>query len=285
MNVESLRLTIGGCDCNASCPFCITKVVGMKNKEPKMNWQRFNVACNYAIKSGAKSVIISSLGEPTLYPAQISEMLEKLMPYNFPLLELQTNGYSISNESYNEYLSEWSTKGLTTILISIVNHDSEKNSKTMNLPYYNIEKNIKKLHDFGYSLRLSCVMFKGGIDSIESLESLIEFAKANKVEQLTVRPVTRPYESGNNKNEALDWVEQHELSEKTKKELFEYLESNGSRLLKLPLGGIVYDVKGQNIALIEAVKPANEDEKTHQLSLFPNGKINYNKRYRGAVLL
>jgi hypothetical protein len=128
-------------------------------------------------------------------------------------------------------------------------------------------------------------MFKGGIDSIESLESLIRFAKTNKVEQLTVRPVTRPYESENNKNEALAWVEQNELNEKTKKELFEYLESNGSRLLKLPLGGIVYDIKGQNIALIEAVKPVTEDEKTHQLSLFPNGKINYSKRYRGAVLL
>lgn len=285
MNVESLRLTIGGYNCNAKCPFCITKVVGVKNKEPEMNWQRFNVACNYSKLGGAKSVIISSLGEPTLYPKQINEILTKLKNYNFPLVELQTNGYLISKENYDAHLNQWIDNGLTTILISIVSPNSETNSEIMKLPYYNLEDNIKKIHDFGYSLRLSCVMFKGGIDSKESLENLILFAKNHKVEQLTVRPVTRPYESGNKKNEALKWVEQNELSEKTKKEIFDYMESNGSRLLKLPLGGIVYDINGQNVALIEAEKPKPDDENIMQLSLFPNGKINYNKRYRGAILL
>jgi molybdenum cofactor biosynthesis enzyme MoaA len=284
MNVESLRLMIGGYNCNAKCPFCITKIMGIKNYESKMNWKRFNIACNYSKQGGAKSVIISSLGEPTLYPLEINEVLTKLKPYNFPLIELQTNGYSISKENYNNYLNKWINDGLTTILLSIISPNSEINSKIMNVPYYDIKKNIKKIHNLGFSVRLSCVMFKKGINSIESLENLINFAKQNRVEQLTVRPVARP-DKLRNQNQAFDWVIKNELTQQTKKEIFEYFELKGSRILKLPLGSIVYDIKGQNVALIEATKVNPEKDEVIQLSLLENGKINYNKRYRGAILL
>lgn len=283
MEVESLRLTIGGYECNASCPYCITKVMGFK-KEHEMNWQRFNVACNYAKLGGAKSVIISSQGEPSIYHRQVSEVLEKLKPYNFPIIQLQTNGYLLSRENYNNHLKDWINNGLTSILLSVVSHDSEFNSKTMNLPFYDIKEAAKKLHGFGYSVRLSCIMFKGGIDSPESLDELVNFSKSNKVEHLTIRHVTKPYETSKS-NEAIKWVNEHELADSDKEAIFKHVDSKGTRIMRLSFGGIVYDLYGQNLAFIEAIKVNAEEEKSIELSLLPNGIINYNKRYRGAVLL
>jgi hypothetical protein len=100
-----------------------------------------------------------------------------------------------------------------------------------------------------------------------------------------VRPVTRPNVTRANPSDAFVWVDEHKLDDTEREAIFQYLESNGSRILTLPLGGIVYDVRGQNVALIEAVKPSLDENAPVQLSLLENGRINYNKRYRGAILL
>jgi uncharacterized Fe-S cluster-containing radical SAM superfamily enzyme len=187
----------------------------MAQKPYKMNWDKFDTACKYARNGGAQNVIITSQGEPTLYPLKIIEMLDKLKPYGFSIVELQTNGNLLASESYNDYLSSWHNKGLNKILLSVLSIDSEINSRIMGMPYYNIEDNVKKLHDFGYSIRLSCMMFKDGIDSAESLEEVIGFAKKNKVEQLAVRHVTKHFNAKNSNNE-LSWVNAHELSQEKK---------------------------------------------------------------------
>ncbi|VVB75016.1 7-carboxy-7-deazaguanine synthase [Candidatus Tiddalikarchaeum anstoanum] len=282
MEIESLRVMIGGYNCNAACPFCITKMMGAGKEAPKTNWRKFDTACNYSMKGGAQSVIISGPGEPTLYPKDLTETLRKLEKYQFPLIELQTNGYYISTKEYNKNLQKWYKQGLTTILLSILSQDSTINSKAMNIPYYNIEDNIKKIHSFNYSLRMSCVMYRGGVNSPETLESLINFARKNKVEQLTVRPIMKP---PNPKGAVYEWVKKNELSTIEQKRILEYLESKGARILKLSLGGIVYDIEGQNVAAIGWPTTVPPDEDLKQLLILPNGKLNFDKRYRGAVLL
>ncbi|MBN1923709.1 MAG: radical SAM protein [Nanoarchaeota archaeon] len=281
MKVNKLRILTGGDKCNADCPYCITKMVAKHVKKPSMNWKRFSTACNYANRSGAATVILGGIGEPTLYPECVTETLEALMPYDFPIIEMETNGSLISQDKYNKQLREWSDKGMTTIQISILNYDSETNIKTMKLPYYNIGRLVSKLHDYEYSVRLSCVLFKQGIESPQQLEELINYALKQKAEQLIIRPVTKPY---NPTGKVLEWVKAHELTEEDKESLRNYLDSKGERIHKVG-EEIVYDVFGQTVINAEPKNyiPIEEDEK--QLTLFPKGTIRYDRRYKGSVLL
>jgi hypothetical protein len=55
--------------------------------------------------------------------------------------------------------------------------------------------------------------------------------------------------------------------------------------MELSGGGMVYDFHGQNMSLIEAFPLKPEEQKVFELSLWSGGIINYNKRYRGAIIL
>jgi len=55
--------------------------------------------------------------------------------------------------------------------------------------YIDLPDLIKYLHSFGVSLRLTCVCCKDMMDTVDTVEEFINFAKANKVEQVTLRPV------------------------------------------------------------------------------------------------
>ena len=55
--------------------------------------------------------------------------------------------------------------------------------------YIDLQDLIKYLHSFGFSLRLTCVCCKDMMDTIDKVEEFINFAKENKVEQVTLRPV------------------------------------------------------------------------------------------------
>lgn len=291
MRIQTFSILAGSEACNARCPFCISKMtppLGVELKEPAVNWRNFTIACKFAKFSGVTTAMLTSKGEPTLFPSQVTRYLEAMKEFGFPFIEIQSNGIMIIEkpEIYNPYLSDWYGLGLTTFAISIVHYTPEKN-RPIYLPYkksyIDLPQLIAHLHKFGFSVRLACVMADGFIDSGDELKRLIQFAKENGVEQLTVRPVNKPEDSRN--QEAVEWIGKHYLRPESEQDTINYLEANGTQVMTLVHGARVFDVSGQNVCFTHSltIDPASDD--IRQLIFFPDGHLRYDWQYPGAILL
>lgn len=291
MRINSLSIVAGTSACNARCPFCISKMTPKQGICPQLepvNWRNFTTACRLAARCGVNNVMITSKGEATLYPEQITEYLQHLDKFTFPLLELQTNGivFWTKRNEYKKHLQQWYGLGLTTIALSIVHYLPEKN-KEVYMPradsYIDLEGVIGDLHEIGFSVRLSVMMAKGFIDSPAKVKELIAFAKKNKVEQLTVRSITAPEESEDPL--AHKWTKEHILEDAQFAAIKEWIFTHGKKLMTLYYGAIVFDIDGQNICLTNCLTIHEDTENLRQLIFFPDGHLRYDWRYEGAILL
>src|SRR5437667_11672645 len=100
MNVTTFSIVAGSLACQARCEFCIAGMTPANNvstKLPEVDWRNFRKTCRLAQVAGTTTVLITGKGEPTLFPDQITQYLEELQPYNFPVIEMQTNGITIAD--------------------------------------------------------------------------------------------------------------------------------------------------------------------------------------------
>jgi wyosine [tRNA(Phe)-imidazoG37] synthetase (radical SAM superfamily) len=288
MKIQTLSIISGGAACNARCPFCISQMTGKDVSFTPINIINFNKACRLAQINDVTNVIITGKGEPILYPNQITDFLKALKPFNFPIIELQTNAIRFSEqpEKFETYLKEWHKLGLTFIAISIVHYDPEKNRKNY-IPYQksypDLEKLIIHLHGLGYSVRLTCTLVKGGIDSAAEAKEMIKIAGKWKAEQLTLRKVAAPRKSQN--AVVYSWTKAHELSKKDLKGIEEYLSENGTKIASFDYGGAIYDVDGQNVCFTNALTLNNNTESFRQAIYFPDGHIRFDWQYQGAIII
>jgi len=291
MKIQTYSIVAGTEACDAKCPYCVSQMtpeMGMDYKKQDINWRNFDIGCKYAKQNDVATVLITGKGEPILYPEQINDYLEHLKPHEFPFIELQTNGmqFAKNKEKYEGYLKSWYDAGLTTIAISVAHHESEKNKEiySPNSEYIDLPDLIDDLHDIGFSVRLSCMLQKGYIDDVESIDDLVDFAKENEVEQLTVRSISKP---NNCRNETIEkYVDEHLISDEEIQEIREFLDKNGDRIMELTHGAIVYDYKDQNICLSNCLTIEPEDKnQLRQLIFFPDGHLRYDWQHKGAILL
>lgn len=290
MKIQTFTIVAGTAACDAKCPYCISKMTpkqGVDYKLPKVNWLNFDKACRLSQINNVSTVLLTGKGEPLLYPDQVTEFLKRMKKFEFPIIEIQTNGLVFGSDwkKYESYLKNWRELGLNTIAISVVHHEKEKN-KTIYTPkgnYLDLEKVIEKLHALGYSVRLSCIMLKGYIDSVEEIKKFVEKAKEWEVEQLTIRGVNVPDKSEN--KEVYNWTTKRILTKGQILDINEFLNKEGNKLMTLDHGGIVYDYRGQNVCMSDCltIKPNTED--LRQLIFFPDGHLRYDWQYKGAILL
>lgn len=288
MKISTFTIVAGSAACNASCPYCVSKMTGKElgMEEPKVNWRNFDKACRLAQVNQVSTVLLTGKGEPTLFPEQITKYLENMKKYNFPLIELQTNALAFKNfGKYEEHLKKWYELGLNTISISIAHYKDTKNKEifTPNSEYNNLEKVIKNLHSLGFSIRLSCIMMKDFTDNVEEVEKLAEFCKKNKVEQLTIRPVK--YSENSEDKSVYEWTKNHQISNKQIKNIYGYIEKNSKKLMSFSYGAFVYDFNGQNICCSDCLTIKPETDEIRQLIFFPDGHLRYDWQYKGAILM
>lgn len=297
MKIQTFSIVAGSEACNARCPFCVSKMTpphGVELKEPEVNWRNFRKACMFAKQSGTTTAMITGKGEPTLFPEQITKYLAHMEEFEFPFIELQTNGIQISEkkDKFNSYLDRWYDLGLTLIAISHVHYDPEKN-REIYLPYrkeyINLPDLIKCLHEKKYSVRLATILLDGYIDNSSKLEKLINFAKENKVEQLKVTPVEKPKQSRENvKNGELpvfDYIKKHFLKQEQYNDIKSHIERNGTPLMNLVHGATIYDINDQNLCLSNCLTIDPNSENIRQLIFFPDGHLRFDWQYTGAILL
>jgi molybdenum cofactor biosynthesis enzyme MoaA len=292
MKVRTFSIVAGSMACQARCPFCVAHMTpknGIGSKAPDINWRNFKKACQFARDGGCSTAMITSKGEPTIFPDQVSEFLQNLAPFNFPVIELQTNGLLIAdgpgNKVTDQHLTDWYNAGLTTVAISVSHYDADKNKEIYmagKKDYMDLPALIAKLHRFGFSVRLAVVMVKGYIDSVAEVEKMIAFAQANKVEQLTFRPVTKPDKS---ENEAIfKWTSEHHVPAELEGQLNKHLSSVGNSVLELAHGATVYDVRGQNVCMTNCLTIQPDNDELRQVIFFPDGHLRYAWQYSGAVI-
>lgn len=290
MKIQTMSVVVGGSACNAKCAYCVSKTTGFDHvtkNEPKINFRNFKVACQLAENCGVQTVLLTGKGEPTLYPKSIAYYLATLdKDYKFPFKELQTNGIVLDGTKGDEYLESWRDMGLTTICLSMVHHESRLNH-TIYQPnvesYMELKKVIEKIHSKGLMVRLSCILLDGYIDTYEKLESLIDYCRKNGVKQLTVRPMTSPKNSEDSNTGK--WIEQHHLKGYSLENMRIMLEKNGTPLLKLAHGAIVYDFNGQNVCWANCLTESTNTNDIRQIIFYPDGLISYSWQHKGAVLL
>lgn len=290
MKIQTFSVLVGSKACNARCPYCISKMTpsqGMELKKNKINWRNFHIASRIAEKAGVMTIILTGKGEPTLFPEEISMVLDELQVHNFPIIEIQTNAIVFSTEKnrYKKYLKEWYDKGLTTISISVVHYEDKKNIDLLypNIANVNLKSVIKMLRDIGYPVRLSIIMVKNYIDNTEEVDKFINFCKENNVMQLTMRPVTLSRSKENSK--VYEWTKKNRPSEKSVKKVYSHVRKKGKLLLNLMHGASVYDINGVSVCITTCLTLKSNVEDIRQLIFFPDGKIRYDWQYEGAVLL
>lgn len=293
MKFQTFSIVAGTLECNAHCPFCIAKMTptnGIQPFEREINWRNLDKACNLAEKCGVTACLITGKGEPTIYPDEISKYV-KYVGERFPMIELQTNGILL-DKSYTTiknlgYFKDWFDYGLTTIAISIVHYLDKKNKELCGYDY-NLKRLIQRMHSEGFSVRLSCLLIKGYIDSIydkslSDITSLIQFARECNVEQLTLRTLEKPKQTVDCK--VSQWIDKHILTYDEMLTIKQFFEKNATKLLELVHGATVYDYQGQNVCMTHALTHTPDPDEIRQLIYFPDGHLRYDWQYRGAILL
>jgi len=283
--VQTFSVVCGTRECNAHCPFCVSRMTGNQPEVHDFNVHNFRIAAEFARQCHANTMLITGCGEPMLYPMDISLLLAMTNDLKggraFPFRELQTNGILLRD--HIETLSQWHQMGLTTIALSVVDFNTEPNKKIYGKDYPDLEANIALIKDLGFMVRLSVIGVKGMIDSPRAIDDLTDWCHANKVDQITYRRVTRPDHSEN--AGAAKWVDDHYINDDHWKALEQHVASQGTLLLHLMHGAKVYDITGQNFCMTTCLTDSPDPDQIRQLIYFPDGRLRYSWAHKGAVLL
>lgn len=284
MKIQTYTVVVGNEACNARCPYCIAKMTPKNNVCKEIKWRGFHKGVEFAKLHNVSTVLLTGKGEPTLFPDLIDSYLDKLS--GFPFVELQTNGLVLQEEVYEKRLKSWYWKGLTTVVLSVAHYDSKKNDEVFG---WKGEKSldlvalIKKLHEIGFSVRISCLLLEGYIDSLIEVDNLVNWAKEHEVEQLTIRELGSPENSAD--KEATQWIRKHKLLSNKVEDIREIIECEGTELMRLVHGATIYDYYDQNLCFTNALTLDSNDETIRQLIFFPDGHLRYDWQYKGAILL
>lgn len=275
-------LIAGSKACTYDCKICISKMTpdqGIGVKAPEVNWRNFEIASNMASDIyHAENVLITGKGEPTIFPAQITEYLHKLENMPFGKRELQTNGSLIAKGGLmDEFLRVWYDHGLMTVAVSIYHYDCEKNQEVFRPKtsrYFDLGELVDTLHCNGLETRLSCVMLKGYVDSVEEVSKLMSFCKSYGVEQLTLREADCP------KNPVdltvADFVDRHRIDKKDPvyNDIMKFIAEKGGKPNEiLPHGAEVYGIDGLQVCATTGLSNYAGEENIRQLIFFPDGML------------
>ncbi|MDD5133283.1 MAG: radical SAM protein [Candidatus Nanoarchaeia archaeon] len=182
--VKSLGIFVGQGKCNAHCAHC-AGVVHRKyapKKDGIIDKELIYKTLKYCYSKGARSLSITSSGEPTLSPLAITKALNlvynlKKENINYTWINLYSNGIRIGEdkEFCKKYLSLWKDSGLKTIYITVHNINEKKNAKLYNIKKYPpLERIVSRIHNENILTRANLVLSKNNIDTSEKFVSFVK---------------------------------------------------------------------------------------------------------------
>lgn len=269
--ISTYSIIAGNMRCPNDCPICISKMTpnhGIGHEDMEFNWAKFKKATRIAATRGARNVLITGKGEPTLFPDLVGKILVELASENFERIELQTEGSNIANNISDNVLRKWRSWGLDLIAVSIYHFDDTSNGWGFghSEAKYSLSGLIKRLNDLGFLVRLSCLLRKDYVDNTNLTFGLVEFCKENDVFQLTLRTLDVPESSRN--HSMADYVEANRPEPDNMKAIAGLITDNGKLCYTLPHGASVYEILGQNVSITTGLGKPGDDR---QLIFFPQG--------------
>jgi len=299
MQIQTMSVVCGNMACNAKCPFCVSKQTGNQPKEcPRLHYRNFRIATDYVRQHDVSTVLLTGVGEPTLFPEYITQVLNNLEIRSkanntniFPFKELQTNGIRMARGELDDELDMWYKMGLTTIGISICHYDNKFNNDIYDPDggYFCLGDLVEKLRKIGYLVRLCVMGMKGGIDSAPSLQNLLDYAGSFKTSpddvgiQLTYRRIEKPEYTCD--EEITDWVIEHYINDMDWNVIEAWVRRKGHTLMNLMHNAKIWDIEGQNLCMSTCLTENPDPDKIRQIIFGNDGHLRYSWQHRGAVLL
>ena len=289
-------------------PFCCSRMSQAINltssgfDQHLINWDKaglkFKAACRFAKTAGVTNVLLTGRGEPTLYPEEIYNYLDKLEPYEFPFIELQTNGISIANGYRGIYktvsedpvdgsipmswVRDWRDRGLTHIAVSMAHWDKDRNNEIYGAKTpVDLEALFSNLSQDGLSVRACLMLAKDYVDSVEDFDKVVGLCNSWGAKQLRVASIARPEESAN--PAVAKWVDAHVPHNAQR--IVDHIVEKGHYLRTLPHGAPVFDYNGLSVCIACCFPKTNAVGNGMQPIFWPDGSLTYSWEWKGAVLI
>ena len=180
--------------CQAACPFCFSKGSASSDQpQQPLDLNRVDQILKEGREHGAERAVITGGGEPGLVGLdRLSELIKHCRKI-FPKVVLITNGYFLTSKSGatpSKALSALAEAGLSVLVLSRHHENHSINASLMNLPIdaEEIARTWSEGQHAGLwpdlAMRWTCVLQKGGVDSIEGIDRYLSWSTRLGVHQI-----------------------------------------------------------------------------------------------------
>jgi MoaA/NifB/PqqE/SkfB family radical SAM enzyme len=250
--------------CNCSCPFCFSKSSLSALRHDAMDWRQLDLAryFDFARERGACRLVITGGGEPLLRADAVLSIMQRGKPF-FEEMACFTNG-SLVTRDLAQRLAD---AGLSYLCFSRHHFDDVRNHRLMG----SASPSLRQFFDAvgGLTIRATCVMSRGNIDSAALVWRYIDQLADFGVRQFTFKHTYVAYERSVFAASAEDrWAAEHRVS-------FDPFASRGEIISELPWGPAIRRIGEFQVCYYHEPTPAWELE--HQtcrsLNLLSDGTV------------
>ncbi|MBI4980510.1 radical SAM protein [Candidatus Woesearchaeota archaeon] len=198
-SLKSLSLFVGTGQCNAHCAHCAGRAHRKyaPTEDGIINRDLIYNTIKSCYGQGARSLSISSSGEPTLSPLAVTTVLQLIHEcrkegIEYSPINLYSNGIRIGKDKKfcDTYLPKWKSYGLTTIYVTIHDVDEEKNAKIYGVESYpNLEVVVSRIHYANLLMRGNLVLSRKTIGTFEQFVSTADYLRKIGVDCISAWPV------------------------------------------------------------------------------------------------
>jgi sulfatase maturation enzyme AslB (radical SAM superfamily) len=281
--IYSVSALIGSGKCNGNCAFCAGKYLRKEAEVSELYYKNLEAAIKLSARYGGWSLSLTSSGEPTCCPEEVSKALvvySKCASQGayFPNVNLFTNGILFGdNEFCDLWLPQWKNLGLNNIAISIHSVNNQRQAEAYGVekyPHFSlIKENIEK---HGLGVRCTLLLRKGEIDNIKSYSSALGFLTKLGYNNITSWPVGNPDGSRNEFTPSIFGM----------CGIRYWLKLNATLCHGHVWGGGVYDLNGNIVRLTDYVTRHNpKKDFVRQLVVFQDGTVSYSWIREGALCM
>ena len=262
--------------CQASCPFCFSDAsASAEQEQAQLDLTRVACLSAAARARGAERFVLTGGGEPGLVRHERLCELMAIGKAELGMAVLITNGHHLARRetaARAAMLEDYTRAGLSGLAVSRHHHDDDTSGRLMNLrtDVAGIAQTwgTGRARWPGLRLRFTCVLQRGGVDSLPALESYVDWTSALGVPELCFKElyVSTSVESVYHRHAANDWSHAHQVPLGL---VLEFAARHGFvEETRLPWGSPVFrgEWRGRPLRIAAYTEPSLFWERTHGIA-------------------